>query len=362
LGRGFFARRAWRLAAVICAFVALAAGGAFAASALTGGSTAADGVVRACVNKTNGDVRIVADASQCRTSERVVEWNVVGPQGPKGDTGPQGEPGAPGAKGDTGPRGPAGPAGSGLVGSPCTAGGVGGTVTVTFASDGAGSIRCDTGSSSGGGGGTTTTVETPPAECSGTAPTVAHGTAGCVGGTWQLTSCDSGWVDADNSMSDGCEFDLATLQFDPKNCGTIGNDVTHVLSHATAGCRGGQPYITRCDLGWYDLNGMTADGCETQNPGCSPTYTHSTGLGQTFVDCQPVGAYSLGLAIEAAAWWSSGTSLSNQVVTCGDGSGVVGVANGAWAVWAYSGSLAGHVSTGQGTTPLCPTSSDPVWQ
>jgi large repetitive protein len=82
------------------------------ASALTG-----DDVITAC-QKRGGYLRIVRDASACRSGERVVRWNMRGPQGPagppgpagpRGDQGPAGEQGAPGS---TGPAGPAGPAGS----------------------------------------------------------------------------------------------------------------------------------------------------------------------------------------------------------------------------------------------------------
>lgn len=355
MGRRFLARRAVRLAAAVTAVTAIAAGGAFAAAALTGSSADAGGVIEACVNKTNGDVRVVSDPSQCRTSERSVHWNVVGPQGPKGDTGDTGPQGPKGDKGDTGPAGP------GLIGSACTAGGAAGTVTVAFASDGSGSIRCVVASPGGGGGTTTTTGGTPP-ECDSTSqpPVVPNATAYC-DGTWQLT-CNQGWFDADGSVADGCEFALGDLQTDTHNCGRIGNDVTNAFPNATAACVNGVGVIETCDLGWYNLDDDPADGCETQDPGCSPTYTHSTGLGQTFVDCTPVGSYSLGLAIEAAAWWR-GTSGDNQIVSCADGSGVVATTSGAWAVWGYSGSVAGHVSTGSSDTdPVCPTSSDPAWQ
>lgn len=346
MGRRFLARRAVRLAAAACAAVGVAAGGAFTASALTGGGAGSTGVIHACSNPGNGNLRIVTGASQCHSGEQAVEWNVVGPQGVPGVQGPKGDPG---------------PAGPGLAGSACSAGGVDGTVAVAFASDGSGSIRCVVASNGGGGGTTTTTGGTPP-ECDSTSqpPVVPNATAYC-NGTWQLV-CNTGWFDADGTVADGCEFNLGSLQTDPHNCGQIGNDVTNAFPHATAACVNGVGVIAACDLGWYDLDGNPADGCESQDPGCSPTYTHSTGLGQTFVDCTPVGSYSLGLAIEAAAWWR-GTSGDNQVVSCSDGSGLVATTDGAWAVWVYSGSLAGYVSTGSsGTDPVCPTSSDPAWQ
>src|SRR5215813_14933674 len=63
----------------------------------------------ACVNANSGAVRIVAQGAACRTPERLVTWNVVGPQGPPGPAGPAGA---------LGPPGPQGPAGAGALGSP----------------------------------------------------------------------------------------------------------------------------------------------------------------------------------------------------------------------------------------------------
>ena len=77
-------------------------------------------VLNACVSNTNGYLRIVASADDCRNSEYHISWNIQGipgpegPQGLQGDAGPQGEQGEPGPKGDiglTGPQGPQGPQG-----------------------------------------------------------------------------------------------------------------------------------------------------------------------------------------------------------------------------------------------------------
>jgi Collagen triple helix repeat (20 copies) len=74
----------------------------------------------ACVNANSGAVKIVAQGTACRTPERLVTWNVVGPQGPAGPAGPagpqgsagqQGPAGAQGMRGERGEPGPAGPAG-----------------------------------------------------------------------------------------------------------------------------------------------------------------------------------------------------------------------------------------------------------
>jgi hypothetical protein len=88
-----------------------------------------NGVISSCYNSTNGSVRIIdSSAEACKSSERALSWNQVGPQGPQGPQGgtgpqgatgaqgpggadgapgPQGDQGSQGVKGDTGPAGPA---------------------------------------------------------------------------------------------------------------------------------------------------------------------------------------------------------------------------------------------------------------
>lgn len=85
--------------AVVIAVVLVVCGGyAFAA-------TNATPVIRACVDKTSGALRL---AAKCTGSERAVTWSKAGPQGKPG---PQGNPGAQGAQGATGQAGSAGAAG-----------------------------------------------------------------------------------------------------------------------------------------------------------------------------------------------------------------------------------------------------------
>ena len=89
----------------------------------------------ACVNNSDGTMRIVAQNVTCRNNERSLAWNIVGPQGPigpagaAGATGPAGPMGAAGATGPAGPvgaagaTGPAGPTGpQGLAGGPLALG------------------------------------------------------------------------------------------------------------------------------------------------------------------------------------------------------------------------------------------------
>jgi hypothetical protein len=65
----------------------------------------------ACVNTNSGAVRIVAQGAACRTPERLLTWNVAGPQGPSGPAGPAGALGPPGPQGPAGPAGALGPPG-----------------------------------------------------------------------------------------------------------------------------------------------------------------------------------------------------------------------------------------------------------
>ena len=51
-------------------------------------------VILACAKKENGQLRIVADHSECRPSEDPVAWNSAGPAGPTGPAGPQGPQGS----------------------------------------------------------------------------------------------------------------------------------------------------------------------------------------------------------------------------------------------------------------------------
>ena len=97
-----------------------------------------DDEIVACVNKRNGNVRILAAGKRCNKLERRLTWNREGQQGVPGADGVDGKPG-PG-----GPAGPAGPAGekgekgdkgdkgdTGQRGEPGTGGGGGGAVAST---------------------------------------------------------------------------------------------------------------------------------------------------------------------------------------------------------------------------------------
>src|SRR5882672_4769026 len=67
--------------------------------------------LRACAQKEDGSLRLVADGVSCRKSETAVSWNVIGPVGPAGAAGAAGATGRDGRDGVQGPQGVAGPQG-----------------------------------------------------------------------------------------------------------------------------------------------------------------------------------------------------------------------------------------------------------
>ena len=142
-------------ALLLTLLAAAPAGGAVAVARAPHDAT---GIIQACVRK-DGRLRLVAQKSDCRRTERPISWNVRGAQGeagPPGPVGPAGADGAPGPNGVDGAAGPAGPAGppgpigergpQGARGDPgtsidalealngiaCRAAGRNGTVTLTY--------------------------------------------------------------------------------------------------------------------------------------------------------------------------------------------------------------------------------------
>jgi hypothetical protein len=102
-----------------------------AAAGLAAAQSEPDATVEACVNGTNGLVRVVGSEADCREHERAVSWNVRGPEGPPGPAGPQGEPGRGLEQLED------------LAGSSCTTGtGGAGAVEVATAANGIVTLRC----------------------------------------------------------------------------------------------------------------------------------------------------------------------------------------------------------------------------
>ncbi|MEU6429592.1 hypothetical protein ABZ860_27160 [Microbispora sp. NPDC046973] len=117
-------RGTWLAAGAVAGLLVGGGGIAVATTAATTSIVAcvgADGVMRMVGELESGQAAAAglaaptptatAPGAVCRTGERTVTWNVVGPEGPQGAQGPQGATGPQGPKGDTGPQGPQGATG-----------------------------------------------------------------------------------------------------------------------------------------------------------------------------------------------------------------------------------------------------------
>jgi lamin tail-like protein/collagen triple helix repeat protein len=145
----------------------LVAGVALAAQ--PNGPRPSNAVIKACVKKKTGQVRVVGSGGACRRGESPLSWNaqgpagvrgaagVTGPAGPAGPLGPSGPKGDAGARGATGPAGAAGPQGAAgaqgpagptlpslesLNGVGCHLAGAAGTATLTYDASGVATLKC----------------------------------------------------------------------------------------------------------------------------------------------------------------------------------------------------------------------------
>ena len=66
--RGTFSRRAVRVAVIVVAALGATAGVAVATDAIAHSSAAGTVVYNGCVNRANGDLRVVASAGDCRNA------------------------------------------------------------------------------------------------------------------------------------------------------------------------------------------------------------------------------------------------------------------------------------------------------
>jgi hypothetical protein len=80
-------------------------------------------------------------------------------------------------------------------------------------------------------------------------------------GSCEITNCDGGWDDCDDSSSNGCETHLLE---DPHHCGYCAIDCDDMgpLPNADVACGAGACVIRVCDSGYKDCNGIVRDGCE----------------------------------------------------------------------------------------------------
>ncbi len=81
----------------------------------------------------------------------------------------------------------------------------------------------------------------------------------CIKGSCSFVSCETNWINANGTLSDGCEVDTLT---DVSHCGGKGV-VCSSWPHASALCVNGTcEYV--CASGYYDLDGSPYNGCESQ--------------------------------------------------------------------------------------------------
>jgi hypothetical protein len=82
------------------------------------------------------------------------------------------------------------------------------------------------------------------------------GTAACNGGVCSIT-CNSGLGNCDGNLSNGCETNTNTTV---AHCGGCGRGCTVI--NGTAGCAAGACTVAACAAGFFNCDGMVANGCE----------------------------------------------------------------------------------------------------
>jgi hypothetical protein len=84
----------------------------------------------------------------------------------------------------------------------------------------------------------------------------------CQASACTMGSCAAGFGNCNGNTTDGCEKSLLA---DPNNCGVCGR-VCPAGPNAQSGCDGQGACSFRCNTGFSDCNGNTADGCERTGP------------------------------------------------------------------------------------------------
>lgn len=90
-----------------------------------------------------------------------------------------------------------------------------------------------------------------------------NATAACINGTCFIGSCNAGFRNCNNVTADGCEVNINNNVNNCGNCGVVCTPGPRVTS---VSCVNGNCKITGCQGGWFDANGVFADGCETNAP------------------------------------------------------------------------------------------------
>ncbi len=103
-----------------------------------------------------------------------------------------------------------------------------------------------------------TNTLTDPDHCGGCGMrcNLAHGAASCVGGTCQVSSCDSPYEDCDRDPTNGCEVNLGK---DADNCSACGAACPAI--NGVPSCEGSRCLI-ECEPGFADCDDDRGNGCE----------------------------------------------------------------------------------------------------
>jgi len=94
----------------------------------------------------------------------------------------------------------------------------------------------------------------------GQACTAPNGEPSCAGGVCSTVTCGDGYANCNGDDGDGCEASLTSVE----HCGSCDPSATcGPLDHATATCATGTCQIESCDTGYDDCDVTPSNGCET---------------------------------------------------------------------------------------------------
>jgi len=82
-------------------------------------------------------------------------------------------------------------------------------------------------------------------------------------GVAAAATCKAGTADVDKSPSNGCEVNLRTNRL---NCTAVGVVVPKAPHALRTGCVGGLFVVVACAKGWYDVDKVFLNGCESRQP------------------------------------------------------------------------------------------------
>jgi hypothetical protein len=100
--------------------------------------------------------------------------------------------------------------------------------------------------------------QTDPMNCGGcgTVCMTPNATPGCAAGMCTIGQCNTGFLDCNHIVSDGCEINSLA---DPKNCGGCGTICAE--ANGTATCSSGACALGPCNTGFMNCDGKYTSGC-----------------------------------------------------------------------------------------------------